>query len=532
MRRAQRFDFRQARTCVLVGAGHSMPLGYRPFWGEANIRDLCLRAMEPAKLEPTLDHYNTCCSLLVDELGPRLNWDLERIHDHLAHVPEYFYPPKAACNTNFMRQWLIREISSELSNAPAGRAFEKAAESLRRLVRECAAPVAVFTTNYDLVIEHALAGLPYANGWVDNQYSRANFEAGEPVEIALVKLHGSAGWKHATQYTTLQVGGDSDKVTQRPALLEPSRHKRVTQEPYASAYDFLEQSFEHADLLIVMGFSWRDLSVASALRRAVLRRAQNRPLKIAIFDLRPQMVEERIRYFLHESGLGGRYDSLRWRHAVTRFPDVHLASASERGELAHTVALEDRGQWLLLTGEPCMIAAADGTLRVWWEDDRYYFESGRAVLIPRLPDRFDVELTMTMVKYGSGWDPGISLEDEQGNEILFARFIRNGEVWRHESEEPVDGLRIGRGIDVRSRVKAELASPVHVMISSAPGSTVLEVTVSDRTLGPWRFEHFEGRRPRRLQLGGYPWYSDYGIAGTGRATECVIGRCTVTPRGS
>jgi hypothetical protein len=29
----------------------------------------------------------------------------------------------------------------------------------------------VFTTNYDLVIEHALAGLPYANGWVDSQYT-------------------------------------------------------------------------------------------------------------------------------------------------------------------------------------------------------------------------------------------------------------------------------------------------------------------------------------------------------------------------
>jgi hypothetical protein len=71
----------------------------------------------------------------VDELGPRLNWYLERVHDHLAHVPEYFYPPKAACNTSFMRQWLIREISSELSNVPAGAAFEKAAENLRACVR-------------------------------------------------------------------------------------------------------------------------------------------------------------------------------------------------------------------------------------------------------------------------------------------------------------------------------------------------------------------------------------------------------------
>jgi len=271
--------------------------------------------------------------------------------------------------------------------------------------------------------------------------------------------------------------------------------------------------------------------VATALRRALIAR-QSRPLDVHVYDPYPEIIEERIRRFLNESGSGGLSPLLQWRHHAGRLPAIALAghAGSERGVLQSATSLADLTRWVRIPGEPVMVDdPAGGMVRIHWGDDGFYFESGRIVLAPSLPDEFSVDLRMVLNQYGSGWDPGIALEDARGDEVVCARFIQRGDVWRHEKEPDVSGLRIANGITVLDRVEVAVGCPVNVIVRSRPVETLFRVDVQGSEPKQWSLAHDAVRRPVRLHLGGYPWYSDEGMGGWGRATDCLIGPCAVTP---
>jgi len=526
---AYRFDFDQTKTVILVGAGASRALSYELLTGDEG-KGICMRALErPLRAEnPDKPHVERCRELLECHIGPRYRWDLERICEHLSHIPAFMYDRRPLnCNTEFIRQWIVQEINETMGQVPEQNGL-KATKSYWEHLLDLPSPTAIFTTNYDSVIEACLDGKEYVDGWVDDEYRREYFESGKPVDRALVKLHGTAGRKHSWQYITRRVWDGADPVTQRPALIEPSRHKTTDVEPFSSAYDFLERSLTSAERLIILGFSWRDRSVAEAFRRALLRRAGG--LEVFVYDRNPFVVDERVRAFFRASGTGGWLPLLLWRYSESDLPDVTLDAAEELKPLYSPVTLDDAGEWAFVKGEPQMLEGPkEGRISVAWEDKPIYFESGRAVLRRSLPARFAIELTMTMRRYGSGWDPGISLEDERGRELFFARFIKEGGVWRHRDEAPESGIRLGKGVSVFRRVPVPEEIPVDVGIVLADDAIRYEIKVGGELAHSDSLGLQTGQRAQRLHLGAYPWYSDPGLAGYGRATQCDIGPCTVTP---
>ena len=529
MDQGRRFCFGETHTCFIVGAGGSAQLGYPRFCGQDIVGEILEQSMRCLEDDPQIPSHGENCRDLARRLAKRYNFDLERVYEHLAHVPRAFYRPY--CNTHFMCQGILNKIAETFSDSPDEGGLADMLEAWRDFLGHYGPPVAIFTTNYDLALERVLDQLRpgYADGWANDQYRREHFQCGTPAELALVKLHGSADWVAAKRYTTLEVRRDAPFVTAPPACLAPLRRKWHTEEPYASGYDFLEQSLGTAQSLVVLGFSWRDVSVANALRTALWER-DDRALNVHVYDRYPYVIEERVRLFLHESGAGRLASLLRWHHHQSCFPEVRVADEGvERGLLGAQVTLDSVNSWVRIPGEPCMVGQPKkGAFKIHWRNNDYYFESGRMVLIPRLPDRFEVQLKMTVKKYGSGWDPGLSLEDEAGNEVICARLIKCGDIWRHKREPGHSGLRIARGLRVCDRVPVDEGSSVEISVSGSPEGIVLTVIPDGGQKWSRKFQHCAEDRPRRLSLGGYAWYDDGGL--TGAEMECVIGPCTIEPQ--
>ncbi len=529
------FRFADTKTCILAGAGASRALGYPFLAGQDEvasvIEGVLKRAHKGSPDQPSYEGYER----LITLLGKRFTWDLERIYDHLAHVPPDLYPNDVSCNTDWLRQWLVEEISSVMRADPRERPnYSETREMWRQATSSVhPRPIAIFTTNYDRVIETCLAdlGQQYEDGWSDKVYDRRMLEDGS-WEVAVVKMHGSAERKHARQYTTLHVGAGYDAIQEIPALLAPSHRKPTDTEPYASAYDFFEEAVGRATSLVLLGFSWRDTSVEESFRRGIAKR--NSPLSVLIFDPEPYAVEERMRLRFALAGLGYLNDQVKCGHsrACTKCPDVDFTQTTPRPTLDKEVTLADLRQWAMIPGTHEM-ASREGCGKIlvhWGEPHRHYFESGRVVLVPRLPDSFDIDVSMQIKRYGSGWDPGFSLEDDRGADVFFARFIQNGEVWRvKENEDAVDGLRLGRGLEVFTRVPVTAMQNVRVVARNQPGELHVCVEVEGRELYKKKIPMDAGRGARRLHVGAYPWSGEWGLDISGRHTECEIFSCRVVP---
>jgi hypothetical protein len=531
MSEARTFRFPLVQTCFVVGAGSSAHLAYPSFCDAKSVAKILDRSVDRVDDNGQIANHRQNCRQLAHCLAERYNSDLERVYEHLAHVPPGFYPPY--CYTHFMSQCIVLEIASRFGRAPCQEDLADATEAWRQLLAQHRRPAAIFTTNYDLVLEAVLASLgqDYADGWADGQYRREHFEDGTSAEVALLKLHGSADWLRAAQYTTLEVRKEAPPKTVRPACLAPLRRKWHTEEPYASGYDYLEKSLGAADALVVLGSSWRDVSVATALRRALWTR-DKRLLHIHVYDRQPYAIEERVRLFLHESGAGQLSELLRWHHHQGSFPKMPVGDEGvERRVLGDRLTLADTGSWVRIPGEPPMVREPEnGAFEIHWLNNVYYFESGRMVLVPRLPDCFKIDVRMTIRRYGSGWDSGLALDDEAGNEVVCARFIKRGHVWQHEGVEPdVSGVRIARGLTLYDRVQVDEGGSVEVRVSGSPAETVLTLTPQGGQAKTWCLGHAAEGRPTRLSLGGYPWYSDDGLGGSDRETNCLIGPCAVEP---
>jgi NAD-dependent SIR2 family protein deacetylase len=352
---ANGFRFERAKTCFIVGAGASASLCYPSFCGAESVSEILAHSIAKMGEAPAIAHHRERCQKLASDLARRYNFDLERVYEHLAHVPPGFYDPPLY--THWMCQQIVSEIVDRFSHGPPAEGFADIMEGWRELLSRYERPAGIFTTNYDLVLESVLQGASedYANGWERGQYLRENFEGKGQTDLALVKLHGSADWIRAAQYTTLEVRKEAPRVTARPACLAPLRRKWHTEEPYASGYDFLEESIRAADDLVVLGFSWRDLSVASALRSALWRRG-GRPLRVYVYDPQPYAVEERVRRFLHETGARQMVPQLEWYACRGPFPrSAFTDAAPDRAVLEGQASLSDSAIWAVLRGEPKMV---------------------------------------------------------------------------------------------------------------------------------------------------------------------------------
>jgi hypothetical protein len=126
-------------------------------------------------------------------------------------------------------------------------------------------PFNIFTTNYDLVIEAAasMRGRPPLDefaGWTGNVSKRLDIDRWKSPKSKgpiLTKLHGSINWKFGKD--NIQVGdpvytGDHKKQ----AIIYPGFKGQSDSSFFLPLHSFLGDCFESADVLVFIGFAFRD----------------------------------------------------------------------------------------------------------------------------------------------------------------------------------------------------------------------------------------------------------------------------------
>ena len=133
----------------------------------------------------------------------------------------------------------------------------------------------IFTTNYDVVVE-TYAGkkrLEVVNGfeagydrlsriWADN-WDR-------PVDkppLYLTKLHGSVNWYEDTDGNILEAGGIPQRDAKHDIMIAPTEGaKDYDQEPFPALLKHFEESIKDVDVLLVIGFSYRDEKIVNIIK--------------------------------------------------------------------------------------------------------------------------------------------------------------------------------------------------------------------------------------------------------------------------
>ncbi|HTS13611.1 MAG TPA: SIR2 family protein [Candidatus Limnocylindrales bacterium] len=152
----------------------------------------------------------------------------------------------------------------------------------------------IFTTNYDTAIEEfcelyenyhlvdgfRATGRDYA--WDPAQFHRFAIVPNKR-NIVLFKLHGSVNWTFVKSKNailrTQPFHQMIDAAKYRNVLIYPATHKVATDEPFFTAYDYYGRCCEHAEVLLTIGYSFRDYDALARLRSAM---SVNPTLRVAL----------------------------------------------------------------------------------------------------------------------------------------------------------------------------------------------------------------------------------------------------------
>ncbi len=130
------------------------------------------------------------------------------------------------------------------------------------------APVNVYTTNYDLLMEQAFDGLevPYFDGFVGSRRPFFDLKAVEggliPIHWSrLWKVHGSINWYSETHDDRLNVYRSSEIKDEASRLIYPShlKYDQSRKMPYIALIDQLNRFVrEQSSFLVLSGYSFND----------------------------------------------------------------------------------------------------------------------------------------------------------------------------------------------------------------------------------------------------------------------------------
>jgi len=148
----------------------------------------------------------------------------------------------------------------------------------------------IVTTNYDLVIESALAevgDIPVDTGkraTVDVSLDLSLWDRGRPPNSGLLtKLHGSVDWRYAAgngNPVTIRWGHpEHDGMHETRGIIYPGFKGVPEKEPFKSFHDYFGSVSERATHLIFIGFAFRDEYI-----NALLQRAPSPTARVAVID--------------------------------------------------------------------------------------------------------------------------------------------------------------------------------------------------------------------------------------------------------
>lgn len=142
-----------------------------------------------------------------------------------------------------------------------------------------------FTLNYDSAVEAACEqdAVPYVDGFdrlkFKRTWSSSTFDSYEPVNqmsVVLFKMHGSVTWcRNERGQITQHHGLKRNPPPLEQVILYPSLElKELGEEPYRTAYDYLDACLQGASTLVIIGTTLRDRELGDIVRRSHKKKAQ------------------------------------------------------------------------------------------------------------------------------------------------------------------------------------------------------------------------------------------------------------------
>lgn len=204
-------------------------------------------------------------------------------------------------------------------------------QHLSQFLKICT-PLDVFTLNYDLGIEFAMAGLKgalrvdVATGFGESGWSPSSFDTAR--HIRLHKLHGSLDWINHQQLglCSLRYPPHQDvaliESEARPLLIFGTDFKMTGREPFLTLLYRFSSRLSEIDTLVVIGYSFADEYINDIIRQ---RMEANRRLRIMIADPKADALAAKF-------GAGSRI------HPVKCFASEALGNNSIISKLADVLA--------------------------------------------------------------------------------------------------------------------------------------------------------------------------------------------------
>jgi hypothetical protein len=190
------------------------------------------------------------------------------------------------------------------------------------------------TTNYDLVIEEALARsqLKVQTCYVGNPNSVRTLDlellrTRDPeVRGKLMKLHGSINWQFQDDGSVALSGTNFSGMENRHALIYPGFKGAPRDEPYSTLHDYFSAQLPQYDGAIFIGFGFRDdylnTLLESRLSEECFVAVLNRSGDVTLPKLRTKRV--------HRLGHGSGFDGASAKAAVAYMEGVAFASVKGR----------------------------------------------------------------------------------------------------------------------------------------------------------------------------------------------------------
>lgn len=169
-------------------------------------------------------------------------------------------------------------------------------------VHERRKTVNIFTTNYDTLLEDALAlnKVPYWDGFDGGAVAHRTQRYGEPApangqRANLIKMHGSIDWFLCDKGYVWRVR-DNDRYPKadRRVLIYPQATKYIAtqQDPFSSQFDLFRKSLNsrQSNTLAVCGYSFGDDHINNEIEFA-LSKEENKTVLLAFLECRDNMPE-------------------------------------------------------------------------------------------------------------------------------------------------------------------------------------------------------------------------------------------------
>lgn len=213
-------------------------------------------------------------------------------------VPITIAKAEAALLRSALRHEIVREYRSIDHDAIVA-AYEPLLDLVFSYVDPAVHCLPIFTTNYDLAIETLcetvgskyeledgleLDPISKTAFWNRSQFDLYRLGYGRR-HLVQFKLHGSVDWIRSAKSgrivraPAMYDGLDSDEY--QNAIIYPAGNKLANRDPYFSAYEYFARCCEQTEVLIVIGYSFRDYD---ALNRLMGARGRNQRLKVVLLS--------------------------------------------------------------------------------------------------------------------------------------------------------------------------------------------------------------------------------------------------------